>query len=361
MGVYNFIYVITLIGLLFSFLKMKQMTNIFFLVCATLITLSVALRDGDMGNDTRNYLAYFLHPDNQSEYYYDVKYKEPLYTLFNYVVGFFTSNKYIFLFLTALIPYTLLFYIGKKQASNLMLFVWFVLSFSIGASFFILSFSMVRQTMALGVWCVLLNHYIENERRIDKFLIIGIVIMALFHNASLIVILPLALDRIVLSKKVMYIACIFAYFAGLLFRYTMPYITQLAIMTNKEFYLTKNMEEFLWNPLQLLPYLGLLLVILFYNTKEQCNNICVKSFLISVIICGILGNMGTNLDRINMFFYIPIFLAVSSLFTQLQREKRFIFFPLLIVFMVYFTYKYYVIFKGVYEAAPLVPWHSSLS
>lgn len=345
-------------GVIVSLTKYKRFTFVMYIITAVVVTLSVALRAGDMGSDTNNYLVYFRRTGDVGIFYSYVVKKEPLYTLFNYLVHAFTNNQYVFLFLSAVIPYVMLFYMGKKQASNLMIFMFCVLSFSVGCSYYILSFSMMRQTLALGIWCLLLNRYIERGYKIDKVFIIGTVIMALIHNSSLMIIIPLLLDRVRLSKKLMVITCLLAYVAGLLASYLMPVITQVSALMQKDFYLTRNMDNFEWNPMQLLPYMGLFFVLLYYRTTEQCNNIFIKSYLLTIVICGLLGNMGTNLDRINMFFYVPSFLAVASLFTQLQRERRLIFIPILVVFMVYFTYKYFVIFDGVYESAPLVPWRT---
>ena len=357
MAIYNIIYILTLLGIFIGFSRKSRLINVCYIAASAIIILSVALRAENIGADTYNYLTHFKNPSNPAGYYYGKV--ESGYLGFVYVIKFLNDNKYFFLFLTALLPYTAILYFGKKYAPNTMLFLFLLLSFSIGASLYILSFSMIRQVLAIGIWAIVLHLYISNDYRFNKYVIITIIVMVSFHTSSLLGVILLGLDKVHLSKKVMIISCILAYCAGLLMATIFPYIQRLAMLIGGEFYLTSRMGELAFNPFALLPYMGIFFLILFYNSTEYCNSIFVKGLFVSIIVSGILYSIGTNLDRINMYFYLPAFIAVSDIF---RKPKPLIKYTVLAAFLIYFSYKYYFAIDATYiPLAPLVPYRSFLS
>lgn len=357
MAIYNIIYILTLLGIFIGFSRKSRLINVCYIAASAIIILSVALRAEGIGADTYNYLEHFKNPSNPASYYYGKV--EAGYLGFVYLIKFISDNKYFFLFLTALLPYTAILYFGKKYAANTMLFLFLLLSFSIGASLYILSFSMVRQVMAIGIWAIVLHLYISNGYRFNKHVVIAIILMVSFHTSSLLGLILLGLDKVHLSKKVMIICCAFAYCAGLLMGTIFPYIQNIALLIGGEFYLTSKIGDFAFNPFALLPYMGIFFLILAYNSTEYCNSIFVKGLFISIIVSGILYSIGTNLDRINMYFYLPAFIAVADIF---RRPKPLIKCTVLAAFLIYFSYKYYFAIDATYiPLAPLVPYRSFLS
>lgn len=318
---------------------------------------SVALRAEDMGADTYNYLEHFKNPSDPASYYYGKV--ELGYLGFIYLIRMIFPNKFFFLFIVAVLPYFSILYFGKRYASNVMLYIFLVLSFSIGASLYILSFAAIRQVMAIGIWAIVLHLYISNGYRFNKYVVIAIILMISFHTSSLLGLILLGLDKVYLSKKVMIVCCVFAYCAGLLMATIFPYIQNIALFIGGEFYLTSRMNDFAFNPFALLPYMGIFFLILSYNSTEYCNSIYVKGLFISIIVSGILYSVGTNLDRINMYFYLPAFIAVADIF---RRLKPLIKYTILAAFLIYFSYKYYFAIDATYiPLAPLVPYRSFLS
>lgn len=357
MAIYNAIYILALSGIFVGFTKNVKLKNAFYIVTSILIVLSVALRSEDMGNDTYRYLEHFLNPSNKAGYYYGRV--EFGYLMLVKFLRFIWLNKYAFLFIIAVLPYLAILFFGKKYATNTMLFIFLILSFSIGASLYILSFSMLRQILALGIWAIVLHLYVSNKHKFKWSIIIGIVIMLSFHTSSLLGLVLLAFDKIYLSKKVMIICCLIAYCAGLFMPIIFPYIQNIAIFIGGEFYLTSKISSFTFNSLALLPYIGIFFLILTYSSAQYCNTIFVKGLFISILISGILYSIGTNLDRMNLYFYLPAFIAISNFFSKVKPLIKYM---TLSVFIIYFTYKYYYGLEMSYiPFAPLIPYRSFIS
>lgn len=355
MTIYYVIYFLTIFGVFVGFSKKSDLKNVLYFVISSLIVLSLGLRAPNMGTDTYLYLEHFANPYNEMGHYYDA---ELGYTSFVKIIRFFTANKYIFIFISVALPYAAILFFGRRYSTNPLLFLFLILSFSIGSSLYLLSFSMVRQIMAVGIWAIVIHLYTLNNYRFDYKIIIAIIFMLLFHTSSLLGVALLFLSKINISKRVMIVSCIIAYCAGLIMPKIFPYIENIAVLLDKEFYLTSRIDSFAFNPLALLPYLGIFFYILAFNSEEYCNSVFVKGLFISIVVTGFLYSIGTNLDRINLYFYLPAFVAVANGF---NKPRPFIRYSVLIIMLIYFSYKYFISFDLVYPDAPLIPYRSFIS
>jgi hypothetical protein len=106
--------------------------------------------------------------------------KELGYDWFNVLVSFVTANRYIFILITTLVIYSLLFVSIRKYTENNV----FALILFMGLMFFF-TFTYLRQIMGVGIaWLSIKYVY---ERKLWKFL--GIMILAtLFHNSAIILV-----------------------------------------------------------------------------------------------------------------------------------------------------------------------------
>ena len=356
MTIYDIIIISSLIGVLASVTYKTKLAKVFLYVTSITMVLSVCLRYDDTGggNDTSRYLEYFMKPYSNALYYSDIS--DYGYIIWNRAVGCVWHNKYFFSFLTSFIPYFLILRLGYRYVDNKNFFLFLILNFSVGASFYFLSFSMLRQFMALGIWCVVLDMYVRNDRRVTKGLCLAIVLMLSFHSTSLLCVILMLLDKVRVSKKKMVIISILSYLSGMVVSYYVPYLNALGVYLDRSFYLTSNLAESTFNPMAMLPYLATLFSVLYVYDEEYCNSIYVKGLFYSVVIAGLLNSLGTNLDRILMYYYVPSFIAISALFGNFKGKRK-VLLPVFIGFMAYFTYKFYINLQLVYEGT-LLPYKS---
>lgn len=104
--------------------------------------------------------------------------KEIGFDVYNICIAFFTSNRYIFILITTLIIYLLLFVSFKKYLTNYPIGLFFFM-----ALWFFFTFTYLRQVMAACIGFLSLNYVVE--RKLYKFLIV-VGIAATFHNSALI-------------------------------------------------------------------------------------------------------------------------------------------------------------------------------
>lgn len=154
-----------------------------------LLILSLFVGCADMlgGFDRYIYGFYF---DNMSEYVKDgdglntprmkmLGYRTEMgYVLWNYLLAHCTQNRYVFIFATTILIYSLLFISIKKYAENypfaLMLFM---------ALWFFFTFTYLRQVIAATIGYLAVQYVID--RKLWKFLIV-VVIAFSFHNSAII-------------------------------------------------------------------------------------------------------------------------------------------------------------------------------
>lgn len=104
--------------------------------------------------------------------------KELGFDFYNVIVAFFTSNRYIFILVTTLLIYLLLFFSFKQYLDNypLGLFIFMTL-------WFFFTFTYLRQVIAASIGFLSIKYLIEKKPY--KFFLI-VIIAATFHNSALI-------------------------------------------------------------------------------------------------------------------------------------------------------------------------------
>lgn len=103
---------------------------------------------------------------------------EPGYDLYNVLIGLFTRNRYIFIFITTIIIYALLFISFKRYMEN---YPYAVLLF-MGLWFFF-TFTYLRQVMGVSIAWLSIQYIVDRKRW--RFL--GVLLIAmLFHNSAIV-------------------------------------------------------------------------------------------------------------------------------------------------------------------------------
>lgn len=103
---------------------------------------------------------------------------EPGYNLYNVLIGLFTRNRYIFIFITTIIIYALLFASFKRYMEN---YPYAVLLF-MGLWFFF-TFTYLRQIMGVSIAWLSIQYIVDRKRW--RFLSVLLIAM-LFHNSAIV-------------------------------------------------------------------------------------------------------------------------------------------------------------------------------
>lgn len=353
MLIYYLIYLSIITGILFRFKQRNSIGKIFYILSAILIGFTVAFRDQTLGPDTYNYLDYFIRPNNNSTYY-QASEIEPGITKLNWLLRLFITDKYIYSFVLSILYQFPIFLLIYKYSYNRFLSLFLYISFSVASPLFILSFSMLRQFMALAVWAIIIIRYNSNNEKIDKTIFVLFILMVCCHSSSLIIILLYIIRKRVITKTVYYVSILASVLIGFVIHHIMPLITIFAKAIGKSFYFTTLNDSWSYSIIPTIPFVGILLSIIYISPLNICNHLYTKGLFLAVIIGNIMS-FGNNIDRMCAYFYLLSILAIPYFF-HIKFNKK-IKFSLLISLLGYFTYKYYLVLslctgKSVWELVP---------
>lgn len=331
---------------------MRKLEQFLFFVTAVDIILIVGLRHESLGTDTVNYLYLFQNPFDVNGYY-DINTVEPVYAFVTLLIRFFTDNKYIYSFIITTMSLTPIMYLIKRYSDHKMLSVFLFISFSVGMSLFFLSYSMLRQFLAIGFFCILLNGYIENHCKWNRNLYVIAVIMILCHYSSAMCIVLFIIDKINITKKLQFYIMLASAFAGYMLSVFFPWLMFIAESIDKGFYLTNLGDSYSNNVVSKIPYLAIFFMFLWNLSEQECNNIWIKGLFLAIVM-GNFFNFGNNADRMCAYFYAVSIITIPNAMNRINNST--IKCVMLLSIILYFSYKYYVIFdivKGsLYILAP---------
>jgi hypothetical protein len=255
--------------------------------------------------------------------------KELGYDWYNVLVAFVTANRYIFILLTTLIIYTLLFFSIRRYTENTA----FGLILFMGLMFFF-TFTYLRQVLGVGIaWLSIKYVY---ERKFWKFL--GIMLIAiLFHNSA-IMLVPLYFIPI---KKYDINAIIFVMFVCLLLG-----LTPLPSTLFKTYGSVSSMEERAaelagdtsgFRIEYLLEALFFLVIILYHYSKVPIKKLNIVMLNMSIIFCGILLFFikSQNGGRLGWYYLIGIISTLTYISTNNRKISQFSLSIVLISFLLY--------------------------
>jgi len=341
MFIYHLIFSLCILGLIVHFLQFKKAEKLLYYISAILVIGTVAFRADSLGPDTSNYLDYFLHPNTISTYY-QVSEIEIGLTFVNYLLNFLgITDKYTYLSIISILilsPIIYLIYKTPNRFFSLFLF----LSFNVGSSLYILSFTALRQFFALSFFCFIIYEYLNNGHVINKKIVILFVLMLCFHRSSIIVSVLYFFDKINFSKKQYIFILIISFIVGNLFS---NYAPMLRVFMNQIYsggYIFDNVYDRKNGIIPLIPYIGIFLIILFCLNKKEVNHLSVKSFFLITVIYNIMY-FGNNIDRLLAYYILFLVVTFPNIMNYVRKKNRTIYILLLGGIFIYFSYKYYFV------------------
>jgi hypothetical protein len=255
--------------------------------------------------------------------------KELGYDWYNVLISFVTANRYIFILITTLIIYTLLFISIRRYTENSA----FALILFMGLMFFF-TFTYLRQIMGVGIaWLSIKYVY---EKKLWKFL--GVMAIAtLFHNSAIILV-PLYFIPI---KKFDINSVIFVMVICLIFGLTgLP--TTLFDTYGSVSELEERAAEYAGDTSgfrieYLLESVFFLSIILYSYSKVPNNKINIVLLNMSLLFCGILLFFikSENGGRLGWYYLIGIISTLTYISTNNRKISQFSLSIVLISFLLY--------------------------
>lgn len=150
-------------------------------------TLIQGLRSFEIGSDTSKYIQYYEYIKNGDFTFFELLLNPPLnfefgYLAFMKICALFNLTSRFFLIVVSLVINALIGRYIYKESDDFILSFWIF----IGIEFFTLSFTMIRQMIAIGI---ILNAYICLESKNYKMYFLLNILASLFHKTALIFII----------------------------------------------------------------------------------------------------------------------------------------------------------------------------
>ena len=177
--------------LVFSIIKNKKFYNS---IISTLFVLILGLRASSVGADTTNYISHFFEDQAKVLSLKQFLYFEPGYMLLTKIIGFFTNNGQVFIFIISLI----MIYLFQKSVYKDLECIYLSYFLFVTFGFYFSSFVIIRQFLAM----VILWHSLDaiKNRKFVKFLLYVILAMS-FHKTAIIFILLYFIYPLNVNKK----------------------------------------------------------------------------------------------------------------------------------------------------------------
>lgn len=340
MFIYNLMLGLTVFGILFWGNKKAKMNNILYISICLIVIFAVCFRGDTIGGDTHTYRYIFEHSGKHTFY------NEPALDVLNIILRYFTTNAYVYRVITGVLCLIPLFILIRKQSDDLLFSLFLFLTYSSGASLFLIEMSALRQCLAISCFCVFLILYANNNYQYNAKNIIMLVLMVLFHYSSLLVVLLLLLDRVKVKKSAYLMVSVLASFTLFYIGNYVAPLVQLAENVDKGFFLS-NFENSEANLFSLFPFVASFLVSLYYMPEKETNSIWFKGYFLAVILTGFLMPIGVNVERFCAYFYLETFICMPFSFKYIPKSTIRIGF--IVMLLLFFSYKYYRILDIISE------------
>lgn len=308
-------------------------------VSFVLILLVIGLRHQSMGLDLywkyqSGYLGWFDRIANAKisaiPYYAAMTKYEFGFILLNKVIGFFTDNRQVYLFICAALSILPVGNLVKKESKDALLSV----AVFIGMPSFLYLFGTIRQSIAMGL---LTYSFFEIEKRnLKKF--VGIVLIAAtFHSAALFFLLvyPAYRFKCNLNKRLVSLGIILAVFLGksILIRFTIGFFKGYEISSD-----ASSLVFFVF----FLIYVFFVIITKIKKTNDRIEGLLNVLFL----ACCCLAFQGVTpvAARLGVYYLIFMVILVPEVVSVIDdRLPRALLYMLLVaVFMGYGLYRLYI-------------------
>lgn len=327
--------------LLYSIILLFPLTNRFFrskerfksVYCAVIfitVLVILGLRHTSMGIDLPGYLKSFhrLTEYSWQEIFSLKSYLnyEKGYVIFNKVAGLLTfENEQLFLFICAAISTIPVWYIIRKKSDDILLSSIIYL----GLPIFILQFSGLRQSIALGL-CFLSIEFIE-QKKLVRFLCM-ILLACCFHTTAVIFILAYFVYHIRISDKVRWLSILLF---PIVYVIRVPLFLLLSLIFKDNAVITQT--NAITMMLVFFMIYIFIIVLCHGNWNEHTNGY--MNIFFCACLCMIFSGVYSTSIRIGYYFSFALVLLLPLALRQMtDRRWAFIFRCVVIVCFIWFAF-----------------------
>ena len=330
---------VSIIGLLIDFLKNQSIKIILLFISFIFFISLYYFRDVYIGTDTLTYIYIFESiAEAGSVWDYSISYDIELgFSFFVYFISIFTTNPFIiFLLLTSVIYFNLLFSFVRYNLSFALYFASFFSLFSL----YFFSFNILRQCLAISFLFVAVSYLLQRKNKM--FLFFGFMAF-LFHYSSILIFsfyLIYKFRKFIIDHWYFFIAITYISFQ---FIYSF-------ILGSFDKYAGYDSGDDVTKPNGILLTFFYLIIFIFsliaknmikINKKEYEFFVAVYIFYIALTLYYISSTfLNQGLVRISLYFMWPVIFILLILFknikdVQLRFFFNFLFWVFLLIFMVY--------------------------
>ncbi|WP_081962170.1 EpsG family protein [Porphyromonas gingivicanis] len=296
-------------------------------------------RDMLGGYDVYNYVNYFdtcptimelLSGNSSNRPIFEY---EPLYFFLNVLLKSISSNKYFFLFFTAMISYLFLFLAVKNKKYGGIILLLLL------AKFFIVSFIYIRQFLSITILWFAFTHYLEREKSYRY--ILWVVVASLFHYSAIVALCIVPFRKVHLKKIYFVIFLSIGLAIGML-GFLKPVGLFLGELSNSEKVLSYSSSDIVdahW--LYLIEVLGVsLLFLIQYNSlKKKISPLHFNTFIFYLFWTA-LTLKDPGFLRLQWFFYWGFASTIPLMILNFPiKQVRHLLFSLLCLYAIVFYFR----------------------
>ncbi len=315
--------------------KKTNLKSNYIFITTILLILIFGLRNPEMGNDLKGYLPSFdrLNLFSWKEIFklHDFLNYEYGYIIFNKLVGSVFCNRQFFLFVCAAVSIIPIGYTIYKH-SDYPLDSWFVY---LGLPVFLLTFSGLRQAIAIGI--TTLSYNFIKQKKLVRFIFI-ILLASLFHSSALVFLLAYPVYRIRFGKRFVLFSIILLPVVWLLRNPLFELLTKLA-----------GYNEVMDNNGAVTLFIVFALVYLFCvftgDTEDETVNGFTNLFYIACLVQA-MGGLSSIAVRAGYYYMIPLIIVLPKIinenrFFKNERDRQLVRIIILAIFITYGLYDIY--------------------
>lgn len=343
--------------ILFAISKRENRNVVFGISCCILILLT-GFHDGNFYNDYPHYLKFYMgqsygmYGSLDNPIFGDL---EPFYCWYVRLLRLLGTNKFLYIFTTALVFASSLIFIMSKRKECAAFAIFFLLVYSRGETFlFYLAAHRQMLSIVLTLWAYCVFEYADISKiRKSVWCTILIVLSCLCHSSAYLVLPVIVLLRysviIEVSKKTQIITLLMSMIIGAyLFSVFREQLSLFAMMLEGEesversiYYLTEDVyEDKNYHLTEYLFYTIFCGLIVFYSNKSELQSFGVRALLFATVTRNLFGVFPLYGRYILIFYLIAFPLCCPKRIIYGNIGKL-----IMICFMslyVYSTSKYYV-------------------
>jgi len=323
--------------------RSKKIDQRVFLIVATIVLLFIATRDKSVGTDTKSYVYFYESP----VFWYNGDKTDLLFEYFGRLVHLFEFNSEGFIFISAAIYCSGLYFVIWKTANNRMYSLLLFMIAGTSSIFFFLYLSMIRQALALGYFFfamyILFDSNVVKPRRYIYAGLLYLVVL-LTHGSSLFAIpfIFMAYYMPVTSKRVWMVVILVSYMMSALdislvksilgFVFSYANIGHYSGYENVDFGMIDAKG---WFNMNLLPFMVLSFFIIYVSKKSELKDYKIQFALWSVVMNNIFYD---NLMWSRLILYLSLYMVIA-LPNALYRKQLTLQLPTLCFVLIYYIYK----------------------